>query len=76
MFTRDTSRSGQVVQQKEPRMRAQEAALNGVAYSKLRRLLARSKSFDCPDIAVGDSALFSKARIAKDPPAGADLREF
>ena len=40
MFTQDTSLSGQFVQQRHLRIRAQEAALQEVANSKLRRLLA------------------------------------
>ena len=40
LFAQDTSRSGQFVQQWTLRMMALEAALKGVANSRLRRLLA------------------------------------
>ena len=43
MFAQDTSLAGQFVQQRKLRMRAQEAALQEVAKSKLRRLLPRNK---------------------------------
>ena len=46
-------------------MRAQEAALKQVADSKLRRLLAYNKSFNCTGINVGDSVLFYKKQNRK-----------
>ena len=61
LFAQDTSISGQFAQQRQGRIRAQEAALAGVANSKLRRLLAYNKTFDCIDIKVGDSVLLYKA---------------
>ena len=42
-------------------MIAQEAALKGVANSKLRRLLARKKSFECTEVRIGHAALFYNA---------------
>ena len=68
IFTQDTSLAGQFVQNWKLRMRAQEAALNAVAKSKLRRLLAYSKSFTCPDIALRDSVLFDKATDRRSSP--------
>ena len=38
-------------------MMAQEGALKGVANSKLRRLLAYKKTFNCSDVKIGDSVL-------------------
>ena len=58
LFAQDTSISGQFVQQWQLRIRAQEAALKEIADSKLRRLLAYNKTFDCVDINAGDSVLF------------------
>ena len=43
-------------------MRAREAALKEVADSKLRRLLANTKSFICADIPIGGSVLFYKSQ--------------
>ena len=60
--------SGQFAQQWQLRIRAQEAALKEIAKSKLRRLLARNKTFDCVDIKVGDLALFYKAPQKKSNP--------
>ena len=39
-------------------MAAHEAVLKEVANSKLRRLFAKNKSFNCTDVKIGDSALF------------------
>ena len=61
LFAQDTSISGQFAQQWQLRIRAQEAALKEIANSKLRRLLAYNKTFDCADIKVGDTVLFYKA---------------
>ena len=49
-------------------MRAQEATLKEVANSKLRRLLARNKTFNCAEIDVGDMVLFYKAQSRKSAP--------
>ena len=49
-------------------MGAQEAAVNGVANSKLRRLLAHNKSFNSTDIAIGCSVLFYKTANRKSAP--------
>ena len=68
MFAQDTSLAGRLVQQWELRMRAQEATLKEIARSKLRRLLAYSKSFNCADIAGGDDVPFYKAQSRKGPP--------
>ena len=68
LFAQDTSASGQFVQQWKLRMMAQEAALKEVANSKLRRLLAHNKTFNCADIKVGDTALFYKAPHRKSHP--------
>ena len=53
LFAQDTSISGQFVQQWQLRIRAQEAALKEIANSKLRRLLAYNKTFNCVDIKAG-----------------------
>ena len=42
-------------------MTAQEAALKGVANSKLSRLLALNKTSDCTGVKIGDSLLLNKA---------------
>ena len=55
--------SGQFAQQWKFRMMARGAALREVAKSKLRRLLARNKTFNCADIKVGDSVLFSDIKV-------------
>ena len=68
LFARDTSISGQVVQQRQLRIRAQETALEGIANSELRRLLAHNKTFDCVDNKVGDSVLFYNASQKKGNP--------
>ena len=49
-------------------MMAQGAALKEVANSKLRRLLAYNKTFNCADIKVGDLVLFYKAPHRKSRP--------
>ena len=56
-FAQDTSLSGQSVQHWELRMMAQEAALEEIAYSRIRRRLARSESVACADVNIGDAAL-------------------
>ena len=53
-------------------MMAQEAALKEVANSKLRRLLAHNKTFNCTDIKVGDTVLFYKAPHRKSHPRWRD----
>ena len=68
LFAQDTSVSGQFVQQWKLRMMAQEAALKEIANSKLRRLLAFNKTFNCTDVKVGDSVLFYKAPHRKSHP--------
>ena len=55
-FARNTSLSGQSVQECKLRMMAQEAALKEVANGEPRRLLARIKSFSCTDVKVGGSS--------------------
>ena len=60
-FAQDTSISGRFAQQRKFRMLAQAVAFKGVTKSKLRRLLAREKSFNCTDVAIGDSVLLYKA---------------
>ena len=57
LFAQDTSVAGQFGQQWRLRMRAQEAPLKEIAKSKLRRLLAYNKSFNCTFINVGYSVL-------------------
>ena len=64
----DSAVSGQFAQRWKLRMMAQEAALKEVAKSKLRRLLAYNKTFNCADIKVGDSVLFYKAPHRKSQP--------
>ena len=44
---------------------AQGAAFKEVATSKLRRLLAYTKSSKCADVGIGDSALFSRQEAAR-----------
>ena len=75
-FARHTSLAGQFAQQSERRMRAQEAALEAVANSKLRRLLASTRSFNCTDIAIGALLSFAKHRTTKAPRSGDDGRHF
>ena len=67
-FAQDTSRSGGFAQHWKLRMVAQEAALQEVARSKLRRLSARNKSFNWPDVSLGDSVLYYKAVYRKSAP--------
>ena len=55
LYFRGPSTSGQFAQQWEFRVAAQEPALKQVASSKLRRPLARSRSFNCADVKAGDS---------------------
>ena len=68
MFAQDTSLAGQFVQQWKLRMKAARATLKEIANSELRRLLARTKTFSCAEIDVGDMALFYKARSRKSSP--------
>ena len=68
LFAQDTSLAGQFAQQWKLRMQAREATLGEIAKSKLRRLLAQNKSFNCTDVAVGDSVLFYKAKSRKSSP--------
>ena len=49
-------------------MKAQAATLREIAHSKLRRLLARNKTFNCAERDVGDMALFYKAQNRKSSP--------
>ena len=74
MFTQDTSLAGQFVQRRKLRMRAQEASQKEIADGILRRLLARNKSFHCPDIAVGDTLSFCKSQSWKGSPRWRDQR--
>ena len=50
-------------------MMAQEAALKEVANSKLRCLLAYNKSFNCTDVAIGDSVLLHETVTRKSTPS-------
>ena len=68
IFAQDTSLASQFVQQRKLRMRAQEGTLKEIADSKQRRLLARNKTINCPNVAAGDSALFYKAQSRKSSP--------
>ena len=68
LFAQDSSISGQFAQQWLLRIRAQEAALKEIANSKLRRLLAYNKTFDCVDIKVGDTVHVFKAPQRKSNP--------
>ena len=47
------------VRQRMLRMTGRGAGLKEIASSKLRRRLARNKSFDCADAEMGDSVSFS-----------------
>ena len=67
-FTQDTPPSGQFVRQWKLRMRAQGAGFREVANSKLRRLLAHSKSFYFTDGAAGGPVLFPKTQNRKSFP--------
>ena len=49
-------------------MVAREAALREVANSRLRRLSAHSKLFNCTDVAIGDSVLSHKAANRRSTP--------
>ena len=60
LFAQDTSSKGQFANQWKLRMRAQEATLKEVANSKLRRILAHNQTFNCTEVAVGDTVLLYK----------------
>ena len=68
LFAQDTPPSGQFAQQWKLRMMAQGAALKGVAYSKLRRLLAYNQSFTCTDVHIGGASSLYKAMNRKSTP--------
>ena len=59
-LARATSLSEQFGQQWKLRMMAQEAALSKAGNGRLRRLLARNRSFSCADIGTGAAVLFYK----------------
>ena len=61
LFAAETSPPGQLAQQWELRMLAQEAAVREAADSQLYRLLAHNRSFNCTYVAMGDPALFHDA---------------
>ena len=46
-----------------------------IANSELRRLLAYNKSFNCTDIAVGDTALIFRRKVGRALLGGDDLRK-
>ena len=68
LSAQDTSLSGQFVQQWTLNMMAQKAALKEVAKSKLRRLLAYNKSFNCRGVQIGDTVLIYKSTKRKSAP--------
>ena len=68
VFAQDTPLSGQFAHQWKLRMMAQEAALNEIASSKLRRSLAFNKSCACADVKIGDAILCNKAQRKKSTP--------
>ena len=68
MSAQDTSIAGQFAQQYKLRMRAQEASLKDIANSRLRRLLARNKFFNCRVFDVGDSVPFYKTQSRRSSP--------
>ena len=68
LFSKDTSLSGQFVQQWKLRKRQQEAAPREAANSKLRSLLPYNKSFNCADVAVGGSFLCYEAQSRESSP--------
>ena len=68
LTARDTSLSVQFAQQCKLRMMAREAASKEVANSKLRRLLAYNKSFNCADVKIGDAVLLNKSTNKKSSP--------
>ena len=47
---------------------AQEAAMKGIANSKIRRILAFNNSFESVDVKAGDEVLFYKAPTKKSVP--------
>ena len=71
MFAQDTFLAGQFVQQWKLRMKAQEATLKAIANSKLRRLLAHNKTFNCAAIDVP----FMRHRIGRALPDGEPPRK-
>ena len=68
LFARDTSSSGQFEQKWKLWMMAQEAGPKQAANSKLRRMLAYKKTFNCTAVQIGDSVLFYKAANRKSTP--------
>ena len=66
-LAKDTSISTQFAQHWELRALAQEASLEKIANSQLRRLSVRNQSFACTDVAAGDPAPFSKVARRKRP---------
>ena len=67
-FAQGTSLSGQLVQQWELRMMAQEAALEEIAASGVRRSLAFKKPCTCTDVEIGDTVLSYEAQRKKSTP--------
>ena len=68
LFAQETSISGQFAQRWKLRMTAQEAALEEMTDSKLRRLLARIRSFEGADARAGYSARFYESVKRKSAP--------
>ena len=60
-----TSIPGRCVQKSKLRMMARGADLEETASGKPRHLLARDKSFACPEVAIGDSAQFCEVIARK-----------
>ena len=75
-FAEDIPLAGQFVQQWKLRVRAQEATMREIARSKLRRLLAHSKTFNCEEIDVRVMAPSYKARNRKTLLGGEAPRRF
>ena len=69
LLAQDASPLGQFGRQWKLRVMAQDAALNGMAKSKLRRLMAQARSFNCADAAVGHSAVNCKSASRRRGPA-------
>ena len=75
-FAQDTSLSGRFVARWGLRMLAQEAALEEIANSKLRRILAFNNSFDSADLRVVDEVPFLRLRPGRAPAVGGGPRGY
>ena len=76
LFPRDASLSGEFARQWKLRTMAEEAALRVAASSKLRRILAYIKSFNCADVKIGGSVPFFRRPTTVARLVGAARRNF